>query len=703
MKNRNIPYYMAVLALAAGMSTSFVSCVDTEEPETVEQLRKEAIAKIQADTKLQNALADVQAALKAKTDAEAKKIEAEAAYKDAETRAKDAEAEKQEIQNKIDSNQDVIDAKVAAAVQEKLKTAELDRKAAIENKKNADKEAALAEAKLADEIAKAKAELVSSDYGKGQYTDIETAYNKYLDAVEEYGKAQDEYVAKVTAEKKDLAKLTQDVANKTTALRNAEEAKAKVEAVYNTEDYKAWEKEYNEAKEALAKAETAKKTLEKAKAVADADVEKRKGEVKADLNAYKAAKQQYVYGESDGATENLQTVVEFPKDGEQITVKVDKEDKQVTPSAKWLDKKVKVFLGDDVQIKNEYASQVLTNVAKTLEDKYDKTDLQIKAEEAAYNADMKDFTEDETSLTQLVLGTQKTDETDEEKRIGRKAWYTKKYNAAKGKEDGSTEVTDYKAAASNFLGAVDGKIDGVALNGWIPSDEEVLADPDKWGTYGNYLKTKKELAEDKAKLDALKNGVQLYRTLTAAAKKAGDNIDSAQAVYDDKISTDADLLAFQKTVDETDAKVEDKEAEITKYKAITKAIKEALGVGKNKIEKDDLSKPIFDEYGNPVLDDEGNQTYEKMFVEGDDLAIAENISLADVKAEVLAGLQKAIDDAQADLDAAEEDVKEYKAGNRDSNAAVTRAKSKADEKKMAMDDAKAKLDAVKAAYGVKAE
>jgi len=41
MKSRNFSYYVAALMLAAGMSTSFVSCVDeTEEPDYVKQVRE---------------------------------------------------------------------------------------------------------------------------------------------------------------------------------------------------------------------------------------------------------------------------------------------------------------------------------------------------------------------------------------------------------------------------------------------------------------------------------------------------------------------------------------------------------------------------------------------------------------------------------------------------------------------------------------
>lgn len=85
MKNRNIPYYVAALMLAAGVSTSFVSCVDTDEPETVTKLRQAAIEKIQADADLQKAYAEVQRAVVTKTNADAEKVKADAEYRKAET------------------------------------------------------------------------------------------------------------------------------------------------------------------------------------------------------------------------------------------------------------------------------------------------------------------------------------------------------------------------------------------------------------------------------------------------------------------------------------------------------------------------------------------------------------------------------------------------------------------------------------------
>jgi hypothetical protein len=60
MKNRNIPYYVAALMLAAGVSTSFVSCVDTDEPSSIEKLREAKANEVNAQAAYKNALAQTQ-------------------------------------------------------------------------------------------------------------------------------------------------------------------------------------------------------------------------------------------------------------------------------------------------------------------------------------------------------------------------------------------------------------------------------------------------------------------------------------------------------------------------------------------------------------------------------------------------------------------------------------------------------------------
>ena len=70
MKNRNIPYYAAALLMAAGLSTSMVSCVDTDEPESIAQLRNAKAEEVRARANEINQEAEVQKSLAALNNAE---------------------------------------------------------------------------------------------------------------------------------------------------------------------------------------------------------------------------------------------------------------------------------------------------------------------------------------------------------------------------------------------------------------------------------------------------------------------------------------------------------------------------------------------------------------------------------------------------------------------------------------------------------
>jgi L-lysine 2,3-aminomutase len=123
MKNRNIPYYMAVLALAAGMSTSFVSCVDTEEPDSIVTLRNAKAEEIKAEAKVQEALAGLK--------------DAEAAYKKAEERAKIADAVTTELANKLTEAKNNLEiAKLTAKNDIEISTAKEEAQAALDEAKN---------------------------------------------------------------------------------------------------------------------------------------------------------------------------------------------------------------------------------------------------------------------------------------------------------------------------------------------------------------------------------------------------------------------------------------------------------------------------------------------------------------------------------------------------------------------------------------
>jgi hypothetical protein len=139
MKNRNIPYYVAALMLAMGVSTSFVSCVDTDEPETVTKLRAAAQEKLQADIELQQALET----LEAKT---AENKRAQAALEKAKAQEENAKAAKAELANKV--TEAGIDNATKAKIQEEIAAYETARKTAELQKLAAEKEIAQYQAEL---------------------------------------------------------------------------------------------------------------------------------------------------------------------------------------------------------------------------------------------------------------------------------------------------------------------------------------------------------------------------------------------------------------------------------------------------------------------------------------------------------------------------------------------------------------------------
>ncbi len=164
MKNRNIPYYVAALMLAAGVSTSFVSCVDTEEPDSLVTLR----------------------------NAKAEQVKAEAALKNAEAADKIAQTELSKL------------------------AAELSRKAT--ELENASKALSNAQAELTYESAKLTAEIENATKNATKEADIEKAKLEAENALEVYKvrKEQEIAQAKIDVDAKKLALEQALAANKLT-------------------------------------------------------------------------------------------------------------------------------------------------------------------------------------------------------------------------------------------------------------------------------------------------------------------------------------------------------------------------------------------------------------------------------------------------------------------------------------------------------
>jgi hypothetical protein len=186
MKRKFILYPAVALALMTSASLS--SCVDTDEPDSLENLRNAVAQEIQANAGLLNAKANVESAYVAVVNATAKKAEADAAEKEYQNIATKAQAELDaqiaQIQmekneavkaQKLDSAKLVYDAAIQDAKKELEKATE-GYLAEIEKQKTA-----LLTAQLENQVAIAK--LKDNTVGLKDLAEKYTAWEKAQDAV----------------------------------------------------------------------------------------------------------------------------------------------------------------------------------------------------------------------------------------------------------------------------------------------------------------------------------------------------------------------------------------------------------------------------------------------------------------------------------------------------------------------------------------
>jgi hypothetical protein len=257
MKNRNIPYYVAALMLAAGVSTSFVSCVDTEEPESIAELRKAKAEEVRAEAKVQEALAGLK--------------DAEAAYKKAEERAKIAEAVTTELANELTK------ATNAVTIAIKESTLDLEKQTAVvkaqatldEEKKKAavalaDYERAIKEAQVKAQVALQELAVdgVAADYRNKSLATLLSEYNTKLDAVAEKTLALKKAIANEDAKTTNERTLKATVKAKEVILANDKKAKADFEKIAADEEITAWVAKYVELDKTIKAAEPTQRQLE---------------------------------------------------------------------------------------------------------------------------------------------------------------------------------------------------------------------------------------------------------------------------------------------------------------------------------------------------------------------------------------------------------------------------------------------------------
>ena len=232
---------MAVLALAAGMSTSFVSCVDTEEPDSIVTLRdakaKEILqeAEVQAAiAALKNAEAEYKLAEKAKLAAEADYKKWEAAIKEQEAIVKKAEATRDAAAATAETDAKTEEAKL------KAEAAVADAKAALEQSNEAYQEAIVIYKK---KLAQFKVEGENNELKK-LLDDWELAQKNLVDAQNDLADAVAGY---------DAINLVKLINDKQLAYDLAVANKTKFENLVKLKDYKAFADEWKQLDDEITK------------------------------------------------------------------------------------------------------------------------------------------------------------------------------------------------------------------------------------------------------------------------------------------------------------------------------------------------------------------------------------------------------------------------------------------------------------------
>ncbi len=279
--------------LAAGVSTSFVSCVDTDEPDSIVTLRNAKAEEVKAEAEYQRALAAVQnaeaellIAKKSIEAANAKKAEYEAEYKNLENAHQKAVWAADEAERAIE----LANKEAASETQKQLAIAEAKLQLEQKNKALADAvnatkcaaagyEAALKDAEVKATIAANKAqfnadkEVLENAYNQnslalyGPTAETKKVVTDYLDANKDLQKALADFQTKLTILSGDESELQAKVDAATESLAKYEAGKEAFINKMKDADLTKWIDEYNEQKAIKEGDANAKNIAEKEKAI----------------------------------------------------------------------------------------------------------------------------------------------------------------------------------------------------------------------------------------------------------------------------------------------------------------------------------------------------------------------------------------------------------------------------------------------------
>jgi chromosome segregation ATPase len=691
MKNRNIPYYMAVLALAAGMSTSFVSCVDTDEPETVTKLRQEAIAKLQADADFVKAEAEAQRAKAALDNATAK-------VKEAQAQKKLAEAKTKELQNKLTEGS--LDDKIKADIEKELARLEEQKSTYETNRLAAAKAAAEYEAAMAAKIAEEKAKLTTISDDKAVTTALET----YIGKEKALATAKVDYANALIAKDKEEAQLKAELEIAKIKLQQKQDEYKKFEALFTNTDINAWATAYKEADESNKALITKKVDAETTVSEKEAAIELKETEINADYNNWAASTKRYEFPANEAvkvdiAGENNNYVADYKQ---QYTVKLtyanDKFSATFTPKKEYTD------YDENWNVTSQYwsgtsetadipyhqnsdwgSNGLYSNIytpsldpAKIVLEfaldklKQYKNPADVKAQENIL-ADMGKDKEGSTYYNAVKEYSGDPAVSTDKGKLGAfndafKAWSEATGTAKEEKVAAVRDAwEDLYGTNIPFVKGTKTYSDEVTFRAYVKDHNLTLS---ACGAFGAYLAAKDDYDKQDNKVKAYTAGNKMYTEIKAKYDALVALYDEKNAEKDSKLQNDADLLKMKEDLATAKTNLAAITAEITKNDAVKTATAAALD-GDNGIGV----VTIQDSKGVEIA------SYKFSAIE----------NLTTLKTGVLAAKQKNIDVEQAEVTAAEQALENFKNGISTANGTV-------EAKKLAVDQAQAECDAAKDAY-----
>ncbi|MEE3448175.1 MAG: hypothetical protein VZQ51_06160 [Bacteroidales bacterium] len=676
---------MAVLALAAGMSTSFVSCVDTDEPETVTKLRQEAIAKLQADADFVKAEAEAQRAEAAVNNALAKVREAEA-------QAKLADAKTTELQNKLTEGS--LDDQIKADIEKQLARLEKQKSNYETNRLTAAKAAAEYEAAMAAKIAEEKAKLTTISDDKAVTTALET----YIAKEKALATAKVDYANALIAKDKEEAQLKAELEIAKIKLQQKQDEYKKFEALFTNTDINAWATAYKEADESNKALITKKVDAETTVSEKEAAITLKETEINADYNNWAASTKRYEFPANEAvkvdiAGEDNNYVADYQ---DRYTVKLtyanDKFSATFTPrreyswysdedgwSSYWEDGTETADIPYHQNFKSEGSyytpsldpAKIVLEFALNKLKKY-KNPADVKAQENIL-ADMgKDKEGSEYYNAVKEYSGDPAVSTDKGK-LGAFNDAFKAWSEATGTAK-DEKVADVRDAWEDLYGTNIPFVKGTktysdeeTFRAYVKDHDLTLAD---CGAFGAYLAAKDAYDKQDNKVKAYTAGNTMYTEIKAKYDALVALYDEKNAEKDSKLQNDADLLKMKEDLATAKTNLAAITAEIDKNDAVKKATAAALD-GDNGIGV----VTIQDSKGVEIA------SYKFSAIE----------NLTTLKTGVLAAKQKNIDVEQAEVTAAEQALENFKNGISTANGTV-------EAKKLAVDQAQAECDAAKDAY-----